>query len=118
MLARTVICIPPQAVQRALDCSCWVGLCGMGTNVVFKLTVFNQTLAFFPSLKDAGGYVTDEELELRHPTQSQPTSSRKLPPSSLPNSIKMEARPENLAASATSPSKEVLIGGDNNPSRR
>jgi len=67
---------------------------------------------------DAGGYVTDEELELRHPTQSQPTSSRKLPPSSLPNSIKMEARPENLTASATSPSKEVLIGGDNNPSRR
>ena len=84
-------------------------------------------------MQDASGYVTDEELELRQTlepsevTSSTKQHSHKPPPplSTLPNSIQvsMEATKavtdaESSIVSATSPSKEVLIGGDNNPSRR
>ena len=87
-------------------------------------------------MQDASGYVTDEELELRQTLEpSEVTSSNTkqqqshkpplAPLSTLPNSIQvsMEATKdatdaESSIVSATSPSKEVLIGGDNNPSRR
>ena len=68
--------------------------------------------------QDAGGYVTDEELELCQTIQ--PSSKTMNKPTSLPNSaveVSEKATKETLD-SATSPSKEVLIGGDNNPSRR
>jgi len=83
---------------------------------------------------DASGYVTDEELELRQTLEpsevttstKQQQQTHKPPLSTLPNSIQvsMEASKavvtdaESSIVSATSPSKEVLIGGDNNPSRR
>lgn len=67
-------------------------------------------------LQDGGGYVTDEELELCHAIQP----SNKAKPTSLQNSAeaRIEKATKETLDSATSPSKEVLIGGDNNPSRR
>lgn len=67
-----------------------------------------------------GGYVTDEEIELRQTIQP-PAENGRLP---MANGQRMEADggfnpsvglvPNSLVGS----SKEVLIGGDNNPSRR
>ena len=65
--------------------------------------------------------MTDEELELCHAIQPSNKSMSK-PTSLQQNSIETreKAAPatKETLDSATSPSKEVLIGGDNNPSRR
>ena len=89
-----------------------------------------------------GGYVTDEELELcqtlepssgskqtskvlnssrSEQVKSEVTKSSSIGASVLASAMTASTTSEAaaLAASAaTSPSKEVLIGGDNNPSRR
>ena len=69
------------------------------------------------TFQDAGGYVTDEELELCQTIQPACVTKTMNKPTSLPNCDEKKATKETLD-SATSPSKEVLIGGDNNPSRR
>ena len=96
------------------------------------ITSIPKQILIYP--QDASGYVTDEELELRQTLEpsevttstKQQQQTHKPPLSTLPNSIQvsMEASKavvtdaESSIVSATSPSKEVLIGGDNNPSRR
>jgi len=75
-----------------------------------------------------GGYVTDEEIELQHtitpPNSATSTSAPPNPISSSPppaaNGQMTSAVPNDHSQPGCikSPSKEVLIGGDNNPSRR
>lgn len=62
----------------------------------------------------AGGYATDEELELCQ-TLDPINDSKKTFKQPLADE---KALISSAAEAATSPSKEVLIGGDNNPSRR
>ena len=103
------------------------------------------SLSFLSLLQDGGGYVTDEELELcqtiepssnndrgRRTSTASKTLSQPQPASVLQNSDGSKGTNETsslvfnppansataAAEAATSPSKEVLIGGDNNPSRR
>ena len=99
--------------------------------LISYITSVPKQILIYP--QDASGYVTDEELELRQTlepsevtTSTKQQQTHKPPLSTLPNSIQvsMEASKavvtdaESSIVSATSPSKEVLIGGDNNPSRR
>ena len=71
-----------------------------------------------------GGYVTDEELELCQTLEPATSgSSKRIADATFPGLGKKAkafeaANAIEAAEAATSPSKEVLIGGDNNPSRR